>query len=292
VLIVGVGSTRLVLGAGLLARGIHGRIIAKSECHPATPAIPVQPEISLRHPGPVVPRKEGHRVTNPSSTYRYALIRASAHHPCTGPVRLLARVSPARRALLIAVPLTAALLMAGCGSVNDAARRGTFSRHQAALSDLHAVSARAARTFLGSVPGSRALIGIVLNRGRAEAYICDGTSHRAGTLADWFRGPVQGGMLDATSSLHHARLAAHFSGRRGTGTITLAGGRVLSFTVALVTGAHQAGIFAGTARYRGRDYRAGWIILPDGDERGAAFYPSGPTRGLMIAISSFPTGPV
>jgi hypothetical protein len=132
----------------------------------------------------------------------------------------------------------------------------------------------------------------VLDGGRARAYVCDGTPRRAGTLADWFGGPVRDGIFAATSGQHHVRLAARLGPRRGTGTVTLTDGRTLPFTITVAGATHQAGIFAGTARYRDRTYRAGWILLPGGDERGAAFFPSGPVRALMIAVSNYPTGPI
>jgi hypothetical protein len=94
------------------------------------------------------------------------------------------------------------------------------------------------------------------------------------------------GQLAAVSSQHHVRLAARLASQDATGTLALAGGRILRFTIAVAPGGDQpAGIFAGTARWHGRTYQAGWIILPDHQQRGAAYYPNGPIRGQVNAAS-------
>jgi hypothetical protein len=81
----------------------------------------------------------------------------------------------------------------------------------------------AARTYLGAVPGTGALIAIVTQGTSARGYLCDGTPGRAVTLADWFTGQVRDGTLDAVSGQHHVRLAARLGGRAVTGSITLPG---------------------------------------------------------------------
>lgn len=199
-------------------------------------------------------------------------------------------MTAARRGLLAAGLAAAIALVAGCGSVAPATPAPPRSP---ALSGLHAVSAGAARTYLGTVTGAPALIGIVLERGQARAYVCDGTQQRVGTLADWFAGPVRHDQLTAVSSQHHIRLTARLTGQDATGTLALADGRILRFAIAVApAGDQRAGIFAGTARWHGRTYRAGWIILPDHQQRGAAYYPSSPARGQVNATSQYPTNPI
>jgi hypothetical protein len=195
------------------------------------------------------------------------------------------------RLLLIAAPLAASALLAGCGQAQRAAT--SAARPTPALSGLHAVSAPAATTYLGTVTGTRAFIGIVLSGGHARAYVCDGTPRHPDTLADWFAGPVRNGLLEAASSQRHARLAARLGRQDAAGTLALADGQSLRFTITLTPATYRAaGIFAGTARLRGRSYQAGWIILPDGQQRGAAFFPASPIRGQMIAVSDYPSSPV
>ena len=146
------------------------------------------------------------------------------------------------------------------------------------------------RTYLGAVTGTGALIAIVTRGARARGYLCDGIPGRAVTLADWFAGPVSGGVLDAVSGQHRVQLAARLGALAATGTITLPGGRTFPFTAALARGGGQAGMYEATGRLRGLTYHSGGIVLPGGSMRGATEYPSGPIKGRAHAF--FPTGPV
>ena len=192
------------------------------------------------------------------------------------------------------------LLLAGCGSAGS----GSGPTAPAATSARPTLAAgpatplvmggqalvTGARTYLGAVPGTSALIAIVTQGARARGYLCDGTPGRAVTLAEWFTGPVRGGILDAVSSQHHVQLAARLSGQAVTGTITLPGGRVLPFTAVLAQGGGQAGLYEATGRLRGLAYHSGGVVMPDGSMRGATEYPTGPIKGR--AISLYPSSPI
>jgi hypothetical protein len=57
----------------------------------------------------------------------------------------------------------------------------------------------------------------------------------------------------------------------------------------------QVGVFEGTALIAGQRYHAGWLLLPGGDQRGAAtYYPSSPVRGgIVIALlPEYPSSPI
>ena len=199
-----------------------------------------------------------------------------------------------------AAVLAGCLLAAGCGS----ARSGSGLASPAATSARPAPAAgpttplvmggqalvTGARTYLGAVPGTGALIAIVTQGTRARGYLCDGIPGRAVTLADWFIGPVRGGTLDAVSSQHHVRLAARLGRHAVTGTITLPGGRALPFAAALASGGGRAGLYEATGQLRGLAYLSGGVVLPDGSMRGATEYPSGPIKGRPGTY--YPTGPV
>lgn len=159
-----------------------------------------------------------------------------------------------------------------------------------ALVGLRPVSGPDARTYLGAVTGTGALIGVVVQGTHARAYLCDGAPGRVVTLADWFTGPVQGGMLDAVSGRHRVHLAVKLGERSATGTVTLANGPVFGFTAAVAAGSPPAGVFEGTGRLHGLRYHAGRIVLPGGGQRGAVAYPHGPARGR--GISYYPLGPI
>ena len=147
-----------------------------------------------------------------------------------------------------------------------------------------------ARTYLGAVPGTGALIAIVTQGTRARGYLCDGIVGRAVMLADWFAGAVRGGTLDAVSGQHYVRLAAQLGAGAATGTIILPGARVFPFTAVLARGGGQAGLYEATGQLYGLTYHSGGIVLPGGDLRGATEYPTGPIRGRVTSF--YPTSPV
>ncbi|HEV2253678.1 MAG TPA: hypothetical protein VGS06_10825 [Streptosporangiaceae bacterium] len=145
-------------------------------------------------------------------------------------------------------------------------------------------------TYLGTVAGTEALIGITVHGTRARAYMCDGVLGRAVTLADWFTGAVRSGTLDAVSGEHRVRLAARLGGLTATGTITLADGRAYEFTAPLAPPGGRAGVFERTGQMLGLPFSAGRIVLPGGGQRGAAEYPTTPVRGHSITY--LPLAPI
>jgi hypothetical protein len=70
-------------------------------------------------------------------------------------------------------------------------------------------------------------------------------------------GPVANGLLTATSSQDHLRLAARLGSQDAAGTLTLPGGQTANFSIAVPVTRREAGICTGTARWRGRSYQAG-----------------------------------
>jgi len=128
--------------------------------------------------------------------------------------------------------LAACFVLAGCRSYSPAFT-ATGPPATLVLDDLRPVSDPAAKTYLGTVTGTNAVIGLVLDGAHVRAYVCDGTPGRAVTLADWFTGQLHDGSLDAVSGQHRVDLLAQVGGRIATGTITLADGRVVRFTAVL-----------------------------------------------------------
>jgi hypothetical protein len=98
------------------------------------------------------------------------------------------------------------------------------------------VSGPAAKTYLGAVTGTDALIGVAAEGAHVRAYLYDGTPGRAVTLADWLTGPVHGGPLDAVSGQYRVHLVVRLGGTGATGTITLADCTVFWFTAPLAAG--------------------------------------------------------
>jgi hypothetical protein len=189
--------------------------------------------------------------------------------------------------------LASGFLLLGCGSVSSAptSPKATSTPH---AERYRAVSTTATKTYLGVVSETRALIGIVLDGTQARAYACDGTPSRLATLAEWFAGQVRGSRVQE-SLLDQARLTVQLTSQSANGTLTRPTGRVYPYTIPRVPTTTQVGVFEGTALIAGQRYHAGWLVLPGGDQRGAAsYYPAGPVRGgtVIARLAEFPSGPV
>ena len=162
------------------------------------------------------------------------------------------------------------------------------------LRDLHAVSTSGTRRYLGAVSGTPILLGLVLSGTQVRAYACDGMPIRRATVAEWLTGQVSNGNVEA-SSQDQARLSAQLGPQSASGTLAEAAGRVYAFTIPLVATTARVGVFEGVALLGGKRYHVGWLLLPDGEERGAAsYYSSGPVRGqIVIALApAYPSGPI
>jgi|CXWL01.1.fsa_nt_gi serine/threonine-protein kinase len=117
-------------------------------------------------------------------------------------------------------------------------------------------------SFVGKVDGSDAFIAVILHKnGEVTAYVCDSAD-----ISAWFKGSVDGSSLDLTNA-DGARLTADLAADSFTGTFTPSGSSPLTFTV---TKADQpAGLYRGEDTVDGVDLVAGWIVLPNGDQRGS-----------------------
>ena len=94
------------------------------------------------------------------------------------------------------------------------------------------------------------------------AYICDGEN-----LAQWYRGPLQAGGLFEARSASQAQITAQINSRSVFGVITLEGGRVLPFRVKPTDG--LAGLYRSDDMVDAQRFLGGWVVLPDGQQRGA-----------------------
>lgn len=144
------------------------------------------------------------------------------------------------------VVLGLSLLLVGCGSAGTAAQplKGNF---------------------VGTVPGSNALLALTTSEGKADAYLCDSQA-----LADWFRGAVYNGAFAATAK-DGAQLQATVAPAGVDGTLTLPGGQPLAFHLVPATG--DAGLYVAQQQINGTPYVGGWILLPDGEQRGSVTSP-------------------
>jgi hypothetical protein len=92
------------------------------------------------------------------------------------------------------------------------------------------------------------------------AYVCD--SKRIG---EWFRGSTAAGRFRLASS-GGVRLDVTATKTRASGTVTLADGSRHAFSAPAAK--KPAGLYRGEKTVKGKRYLGGWIILPDGRQRG------------------------
>ena len=138
-------------------------------------------------------------------------------------------------------------------------------------------------TFLTAVSvssGPTPFVGIVTTMDKALAYICDGED-----LAQWYRGSLQaGGLFEVRSTTKKSRITAQVTGRSVFGAITLEDGRVLSFRA--IPGEGSAGLYRSDDRINDVRYLGGWVVLPNGEQRGAVTDIGSTRPGFMLEFRS------
>jgi hypothetical protein len=82
-----------------------------------------------------------------------------------------------------------------------------------------------------------------------------------------FLGVLAGGVFEARSTSQKTRITAQITGRSVVGAITLEDGQVLSFRAKPATG--NAGLFRSDDLIENQRWLGGWVVLADGDQRGA-----------------------
>lgn len=115
-------------------------------------------------------------------------------------------------------------------------------------------------TFVGYVENSDAFVALVRADDSVVAYVCDGRK-----TATWLRGEADGRTFDVTAG--EARLRAVFERGAITGTFTSAQGGAYPFVAR--PAAAGGGFYRATATLAGLGYVGGWIVLSDGQQRGA-----------------------
>ena len=116
--------------------------------------------------------------------------------------------------------------------------------------------------YVGTVSGTRAFVAVVERGSRVTAYVCD-----SGRIAQWFEGTVSAGRSKITSRGGYV-LQVSFGHGPATGSLRFPGkaGALHHFTAA--SDARPAGLWRGSKTVDGKTFVGGWIILPDGRQRG------------------------
>lgn len=112
-------------------------------------------------------------------------------------------------------------------------------------------------TYAGSVDGGAASLAIVVNNGKAIAYVCDGKKVEA-----WLNGTMANGQVDLTGP--GGSLKGTYGGGQVKGTVT-AGVKSWGFTIKPATA--PSGLYRSAAALRNK-LDASWVVLPDGRQVG------------------------
>jgi hypothetical protein len=140
--------------------------------------------------------------------------------------------------------------------------------------------------FVGTIPGTDAMIALTTTNGTSLSYVCDSKQ-----VSTWFSGPVSANALDITAA-NGNHLKATLAASGATGTVTL-GGKDFPFTAAPAKG--DAGLFRAEQEINGGKLVGGWIVNTDGQQRGAINTPRenrdeiSPAPQLVVAQKASPT---
>ena len=130
--------------------------------------------------------------------------------------------------------------------------------------------------FVGITQNPEVFVAVITSQEKAIAYICDGQN-----LAQWYRGTLQaGGLFEARSTTGKTRITAQINSRSVLGMVSLEGGETLSFRAAEQVDKAQAvgqvigqvaGLYRSDDNIDNQRWLGGWIVLPNGEQRGSIF---------------------
>ncbi len=140
-----------------------------------------------------------------------------------------------------------------------------------------------ATTFAGTTADGGTSVAIVVDEERdALAFVTDGDRS-----VDWVDGAVRKGAARLGND-GGAVLEVAIAGDVATGSFTRPGSDPLSFEAAAV--AAPAGLYRSSEFFADGDYVAGWIVLPDGSQRGAIRRYETPLPPGAIDATTFSAG--
>jgi hypothetical protein len=122
--------------------------------------------------------------------------------------------------------------------------------------------ARGSIGYVGTVKGTHAFIGVAVHGRRVTAYVCNSKN-----ISQWFKGTIHGGTATLTSHGGYV-LRVTTGDHRSSGSVTFPGPAAATHHFVAARDAKPAGLYRGTKTVGGKQYLGGWIILPDGRQRG------------------------
>jgi hypothetical protein len=162
-------------------------------------------------------------------------------------------------AVVAVVGLVAGLVRGTPPAPTQAVAQGAATETQASDERApQAVVPVARQVFSGPISGGTSLA-IVVDGGRAAAYLCDGRA-----LEAWFEGEVRDDRVSLTGR-NGAELSATIDGTGLTGSGSAKG---RSFDFGLATASPPAGVYEAKIEVNGTPVRLGWAVLPGGQQLG------------------------
>jgi hypothetical protein len=172
------------------------------------------------------------------------------------------------------IALVAVVLTAGAAACDDDDDSAASSRPDPGAG---------ATTFAGTAEGGGTYVAIVVDaEGDALAYATDGDRS-----VDWLYGMVDNG----TGSLDNdggAVLDVTVGDDRASGTFTRPDSEPLRFSAEPASS--PAGLYRAQDSFADGDYVAGWIVLPDGTQRGSVRRYETPLTPGTVDATTFSTG--
>ena len=141
--------------------------------------------------------------------------------------------------------------------------------------------------FAGKLEGTDAFVFVLHDGDRFNAYVCDGKNEKA-SLVEWFSGTVgNSGAISGTSG-NGVSLSAVIAGDSSVaGTVTFKNGEIHNFLIPPVTG--EFGLYRGVLKEANGTLEGGWILLPDGSQRGAVRQIIDGTSNTLVSTQGITT---
>ncbi|MCI0698120.1 hypothetical protein L0337_39710 [candidate division KSB1 bacterium] len=121
-------------------------------------------------------------------------------------------------------------------------------------------------SFAGKVEGTDAFIALVTNGKRTITFYCDGKPDAPPAIYGWFDGNVKENRFNLTNAMGD-KLVGEFKQDAASFTLNLGSGKQFGPHVERVTG--KAGLWRAEETINGITWIGGWILLPNGEQRGA-----------------------
>lgn len=137
--------------------------------------------------------------------------------------------------------------------------------------------------FVAATQNREAFVGIVTSGDKLLGYVCDGEK-----IAEWFRGRADAaGQVSLNSTSGSSKLEAKLDGGVWDGAIILGGNQRLSFRAS--ASSSPAGLYRSDDVVNSLRYLGGWIVLENGEQRGAVIGDGSTRPGRTLELGLAPS---